>query len=142
MNEFGEKLLELSGNSDGDCLILGNESFLFFLLLDEYISMSQFSILISKKINKTKILQYSETLLTSIITSELLNIDNITILGVDTLLYEYIDNIKVSSRCYICFKYLNKLYIIENKYSTDKIMYGKDAHNCLITRRYPNRVLN
>ena len=104
--------------------------------------MSQFSSLISKKINQTKILQYSETLLTSIITSELLNIDNIIILGVDTPLYEYIDNIKLSFRCDICFKYLNKLYIIENKYSTDKIMYGKDVHNCLITRRYPNRVLN
>ena len=84
LSEFGEKLLELSGNSNGDCLILGNESFLFFLLLDEYISISQFSLLISKKINKTKIPQYSENVLTSFINRELLNIDNITILGVDT----------------------------------------------------------
>ena len=84
MRKFGEKLLELAGNSDGDCSILGNESFLYFLLLDEYISMSQFSLLISKKINKTKILQYSETLLTSVITSKLFNIDKITFLVVDT----------------------------------------------------------
>lgn len=142
IKEYGECIEILKGNSDNDYISLGNESFLLYLLSKDNLSIDKLSKLISNKLKKKEIIQSSEALITSIIASELFEINDMIIIGIDTPIFEYILDYRISFKIDICFINLNILYIIENKYCLDKTMNGWDAHCCILNRKYPNRILN
>lgn len=139
-NTIGKETI-ICGNSDNSLTSFANESFLIYLIDEQFLNIPKFCSLLSKKIKNQNILQYSELIITSLITAELFNIKNIQIIGVDTPFYEYIGEERFSFRCDIVFLYLDELYIIENKYAVDKCLKGIDAHKCLTNRLYPNRIL-
>ena len=90
------------------------ENVLLYLLSKDFFSLDKFYSILSKEIKIKKFFRYSEEILNLIIGTYLLQ--NVKILSVDAIYYEYILGYKTTFRCDMVFIFHNILYIIENKF--------------------------
>ena len=72
------------------------ENFLLYLLSKDFFSLEKFSSILSKEIKIKNIFRYSEEILNLIIWIHLLQIQDIKILSIDAIYYEYILGYKIT----------------------------------------------
>lgn len=95
--------------------------------------------------NDIKVLEpllFSENVLTSAISKYLFGLNDYKVVGLDMKCEEEIEGKTSTFRCDVVFIHGTTLYIIENKYRSDRVRQHLDALVCIRFRHYVPRMLN